>query len=535
MSTILLIEDEPILARNIATALGRAGFDTVHAASATEARLRLGERRFGLVIADISLGDGDGIEVLGEYGDALRDVPVIVMTGQDCTTNRLRAESLAVAAFLAKPFAMSRLCELAGALISDRPGTGRRARGPSVVMYSHDTIGLGHMRRNAAIAEELVVRVPGISVLMVVGCPAGMIFEPKPGVDFIKLPSLAKLGRDRWQSGSLRIDAGMAQALRAGILQRIMETFEPDLLLVDHEPTGVWDELLAPLRAMRERAGTRTVLGLRDILDDPERTLGGWRKSGTDRAISDLYDEVLIYGNQGFFPSHSAYGLDALRPGHVRYAGAVTNVTPRGARARPSARPEHILVSGGGGRDAFALLDCTLDALALIPGRKRPKATLVAGPLMDSELRDALRRRATDAGVELRDQVSDMPARLAATDLFIGMAGYNSVTEALALGVPSLIVPRVGPSSEQRLRAARLRELGLARVIERPELTPARLAEAIAAPTPLPAPRSVPLDFDGAARAAELLSALLTEGRAEAGQDRTSGLSPTRSERAHHA
>lgn len=529
MSTILLIEDEPLLARNIATALGRAGFDTVHAGSAAEARQRLGERRFGLVIADISLGDGDGIDVLGEYGDTLRDVPVIVMTGQDCTRNRLRAEGLSVAAFLAKPFAMSRLCELAAALMSDRRSGMRRARGPSVVMYSHDTIGLGHMRRNAAIAEELVALVPGISVLMVVGCPAGMIFEPKPGVDFIKLPSLSKLGRDRWQSGSLRIDAEMAQALRAGILQRIMETFEPDILLVDHEPSGVWDELLDPLRAMRDRHGTRTVLGLRDILDDPERTLGGWRKAGTDGVIAGLYDEVLIYGNPAFYPSHHAYGLDALRPGHVRYCGAVTTIRPRQPRPRPS-RPEQILVSGGGGRDAFALLDCTLDALALIPRRKRPRATLVAGPLMDAELRDLLHRRAADLGAEMRDQVSDMPARLAAADLFIGMAGYNSVTEALVTGCPSIIVPRVGPSSEQRLRADRLKDLGLARVIERPDLTPAGLAAAIMAPLPAAASLPVTLDFDGAARAAHHLAALLQDAAGE----RAENLSPRGNESVSH-
>lgn len=515
MATILLIEDELLLARNIVTALGRAGFDTVHAASAAEARRAIAERRFGLVIADISLGDGDGIDVLTEHEGALVDVPVIVMTGQDCTTNRLRAERIAVAAFLAKPFAMARLCELAGALMADCPGSTRRSRGPSVVMYSHDTIGLGHMRRNAAIASELVARVPGISVLMVVGCPAGMIFEPKPGVDFIKLPSLAKLGRDRWQSGSLRIDADMAQALRAGILQRIMDTFEPDLLLVDHEPTGVWNELLEPLRGLCERNGTRAVLGLRDILDDPERTLGGWRKSGTDRAIADYYDEVLIYGNSGFYPSHHAYGLDALRPGHVHYCGAVTTIRAQPPRQRPP-RPGHILVSGGGGRDAFSLLDTTLDALALIPRRKRPKATLIAGPLMDAELSALLHRRAAEVDAEIFDQVNDMPARLMATDLFLSMGGYNSVTETLAAGCPAIIVPRVGPSSEQRIRAGRLRDLGLARMIERPDLTPARLAEAIMAPLSRPAPASVTLDFKGAARAAERLAVLLEEARAEA-------------------
>ena len=525
MSTILLIEDEPILARNIATALGRAGFDTVHAPSAADARRRLGERRFALVIADISLGDGDGIDVLGEYAGTLQDVPVIVMTGQDCTTNRLRAEGLSVAAFLAKPFAMSRLCELASALVANRPGSVRRTRGPSVVMYSHDTIGLGHMRRNAAIAEELVARVPGISVLMVVGCPAGMVFEPKPGMDFIKLPSLSKLGRDRWQSGSLRIDADMVQALRAGILQRVMDTFEPDLLLVDHEPTGVWDELREPLRQMRARPGTHTVLGLRDILDDPERTVGSWQRSGTDRAIAQLYDDVLVYGNADFFPSAELYGLTALRPGRVHYCGAVTTIRRRSPHTGGKP-PRHVLVSGGGGRDAFALLDCALEALGSIPRRRRPQATIIAGPLMDAELRALLHRRADEVGAEIHDQVNDMPTRLAATDLFVTMGGYNSVTEALAVGSPFIVAPRVGPSSEQRIRAERLNDLGLARVIERPDLTPHRLAAMLTAPRP---PQSTAartaLDFNGAARAAEFLAARIEETQSLRNQGRATAAS----------
>ena len=511
MPDILLIEDEPIIARNIGIALGRVGHNITHAPSAAEAgRILASGLKPDLVIADISLGDGDGIDVLCAYAERLQDCPVIVMSGQDTTANRLRAEEIAVAAFLAKPFAMSRLCELVAALLAESLPPQQRRPGPSVMMYSHDTIGLGHMRRNSAIAEELVARVPGLSVLMLVGCPAGMIFAPKPGIDYIKLPSLAKLGRDRWQSGSLRIDADTARALRAGILERVAETFKPDILLVDHEPTGVWNELVAPLRRLREAHGTRTILGLRDILDDPERTCTRWAESGTDTVISTLYDDILVYGNADFYPSSRAYGLDRLRPGAVTYCGAVTTVRARRAIRRDKG-PRRVLVSGGGGRDAFLLLATALEAQALLPRRHRPDLQLVAGPLMDTELRERLYLRAAQLDVTFHDQVSDMAARLAASDLFVTMGGYNSVTEALAIGVPALVVPRVGPSSEQRIRAERLRSLGIAEVIERPDLTPEALSLHLsgAAPARPVVSTRVPLDFNGAARAAAHIAACL--------------------------
>ena len=195
---------------------------------------------------------------------------------------------------MSKPFAMSRLAELTGALLAEGGKQAGQRRGPTVMMYSHDTIGLGHMRRNSAIAQELVARVPGASVLMLVGCPAGMIFEPQPGIDYMKLPSLTKLGRGRWQAGSLRIDAATTRALRAGILERVIETFAPDVLLVDHEPAGVWDELVEPIRALRTRGRTRVILGLRDILD---RTGGRPRLAGngTGAVISELYDDVDLW------------------------------------------------------------------------------------------------------------------------------------------------------------------------------------------------------------------------------------------------
>ncbi len=509
MSGILLLEDEPIIARNICRALGRDGHAVTHAASAHEARARLASVHYDLVLADVNLGDGDGIEVLTAGAAQLGDVPIVIMTGQDTLDNRLRAEGLSVSAFLSKPFAMSRLAELTGALLAE---TGKRAgvrRGPSVMMYSHDTIGLGHMRRNTAIAQELVARVPGVSVLMLVGCPAGMVFEPHPGIDYVKLPSLTKLGRGRWQAGSLRIDAATTRALRAGIIERVIETFAPDVLLVDHEPSGVWDELVAPIKALRAHEGTRVILGLRDILDDPDRVASAWAANGTDKVIAGLYDDVMIYGSEGFYPSDAAYGLEALRPGHVRYCGAVTTVRPA-VQERWAGPPRRVLVSGGGGRDAYALLDTVLAGFESLAPQRRPLLTLVAGPLMDVELSDALKHRAGQVGALFHEQVSGLPALLAASDLFITMGGYNSVTEALVTGCPAVIVPRVGPSGEQRIRAERLHAMGLASVVWRHDLTPARMASVLTSRPPVSGDMTG-LSFDGAHVAATHIASVMAD------------------------
>lgn len=502
MPRILLCEDEPILARNIIRALARGDVEVDHAASARLMRDALRTERFDLVIADISLGDGDGLSTLAEAAEHLRDTPVIVMTGQDSVGNRSRAEELAVAAFLAKPFALSRLRELVAALTRSRLEVTHR-QGPSVVMYSHDTIGLGHMRRNSAIAKALVAQMPDASVLMLVGCPTGMIFESVPGIDYVKLPSLAKLGRGAFAAGSLRLETEAIKRLRRSVIEGVLNTLRPDLLLVDHEPGGVMNELEPTLRRMRAEGGTRTVLGLRDILDAPDRVAQAWGAIGTDKILRDLYDQVLVYGDPGFFDSVTTYGL----PAQTETCGVVTgrHLGPRPKRERR--RPRHVLVSGGGGRDAYPLIDAAISAMTVLPKVKRPAMTIVTGPLMDAELQMETAARAAPLDIEVKAHVPDLTVEMVRSDLLITMTGYNSINEALAMGCPIVTVPRLGPSAEQRLRADRLSALGLARVLDRETLTPSALAHVMTAPLPHVAPS--PLRMDGDEQAARILKALI--------------------------
>lgn len=508
---ILLIEDEDLLARNIARALQRVGPEVVRAGTASAARKALAMGGHDLVIADISLGDGDGLDLLAEAAPMLGQTPVVVMTGQDSVVNRSRAEGLSVAAFLSKPFALARLVELVtGLLRPDGISTNRFAavhRGPSVVMYSHDTIGLGHMRRNSAIAKELVAQVPGISVLMLVGCPAGMVFEPHPGIDYVKLPSLAKLGRGVYQPGSLRIDTRTTRDMRMRIIDGVIAAIQPDLFLVDHEPAGAMDELRPVLKTLKARPGVRTVLGLRDILDDPARTRALWSDQGTDRLIAEDYDHVLVYGDQRFFPSIATYGLASLKPGNVSECGIVTT-----ACAHPSLpvsrRPARVLVSGGGGRDAYPMISASIAAMAEIPERKQPRMTVITGPLMDRELQTEAMRLGALNGVEVIDHVADLPARMRRSDLLITMAGYNSINEALAVGCPIVTVPRLGPSAEQRLRAEALERAGLAHYLRREDLSASSIARLL-----LKTPQrgdSTSLNINGVQNAARVLASLCT-------------------------
>ena len=191
--SILVVDDEPVLLHNVVQALRRAGFTVEGAGSVAEALAALRRGDFGLLCLDVHLGGDDGLDLLEFVRERWPQLPVIVMTGQDSLRNRNRAEALDAQAFLAKPFALSRLRELVRCLLDDPAATAAQASTPgrplSVMTYSHDSIGLGHTRRNTNVAAGLERRIDGVSVLMMVGCPSGVVFDLPPGVDFIKLPS----------------------------------------------------------------------------------------------------------------------------------------------------------------------------------------------------------------------------------------------------------------------------------------------------------------------------------------------------------
>lgn len=493
MTTILLSEDEPVLARNIMRALSGLATEVIHARSAALTRDALGSRSFDIVLADIALGDGDGIDVISEAG--LGDTPVIVMSGLDCPLNRSRAEALPVSAFLAKPFALADLRRMVSSLMR-RPGTdGIAARGPAVAMYSNGAAGF---RRNETIAHALVDRVPGASVLMLAGGMEGTALEPHPDIGHVRLASYLQTAPDAVLPEAHGDCREAVRTMRTEAIDRALRDFAPDVLLVDGDPARGMDEIAIPLERLRGRVGTRTVLGLADMAEDADGTDAGWARTGGDRPIGALYDSVLVYGSAR--PGLSSLDLGAC--GRVIHCGGVA--TPRRASPRMPGHPRRILISGGGGLDAHPLVEAVFSAVDMLPSRRRPEVTLVTGPVPDAGARDEILCRCTAADIVAYVAPDDLAPLLSESDLLISVGNDGAIAEALALGCPVIAIPGPGPQSDRRARA--LAASGLARFLPRAQLTPVRLARLMTEALPLPRPATI--GPDGAETAARALVSL---------------------------
>src|SRR5919206_3943211 len=110
-----------------------------------------------------------------------------------------------------------------------------RPTGPRVLLYSHDTFGLGHLRRSRAIANAIVADWPGASVMILSGSPVIGNFEFGSGVDYVRIPGVTKLPDGDYRTLNLNISIDEAVGLREALIMQTAETFAPDLLIVDKE------------------------------------------------------------------------------------------------------------------------------------------------------------------------------------------------------------------------------------------------------------------------------------------------------------
>jgi predicted glycosyltransferase len=187
-------------------------------------------------------------------------------------------------------------------LSGDAPAAGASQRRAQlrILMYSHDTFGLGHLRRCRTIAHALVEAFKGVHVLIVTGSQIAGAFDLKARVDFVKIPSVIKLYNGEYTSISQHINIDETIDWRTKIIHSTAECFAPDIFIVDKEPLGLKRELLPTLQYLKKR-GCKLVVGLRDVLDDEELLAAEWGRNDTLHHIQRFYDDIWIYGPEGFW------------------------------------------------------------------------------------------------------------------------------------------------------------------------------------------------------------------------------------------
>ncbi len=329
----------------------------------------------------------------------------------------------------------------------------------NILMYSHDTYGLGHIRRTMAIASHLMG--PRINILILTGSPIAGRFSFGERIDFVRIPGMIKKTNDEYLPMSIKINPRHALDIRKNIITATAKTFQPHLFIVDKEPLGLKKEVLPTLKWLRRcRPDTRTILGLRDIMDDAETVKKDWREKKVYEHLENLYSEIWIYGIQDFYDPIEEYEISDAISRKIHFTGYIPRKIPGKDAVNKIKKelglksPEKlVVVTTGGGGDGYRVMDTYLATLESFSNQPPFKSVLITGPFMPKEERRDVFKRARRLGVRTYHFYRQMEKIFSAADIVVSMGGYNTLCEILGQGTISLVIPRETPRQEQIIRA----------------------------------------------------------------------------------
>ena len=379
-----------------------------------------------------------------------------------------------------------------------------------IVFYCQYVFGMGHFFRSL----EIVRALSDHEVILVVG-GRKVDADIPTHVSLIRLPGLYM--NETFTTlfpAEEELTVDQIKNRRRKILFSLFEENRPDLFMVELFPFGrsiFAFELIPLLQSIRAGhfGSVRTVCSLRDVLVE-KKNPAEYEQRVLDH-LHAFFDLLLIHSDARLLPLKETFSRAAEIRIPVEYTGFVTkpilSMPAEQVRSSLGLRPREklIVASAGGGRSGYRLLNSVMGACRLLQRTSALRLELFAGPFMD--LVD-YRRLASEsaAGLNVRRFSRDFAGLLAAADLSISMAGYNTCMNLLVSQVPALVYP-YRRQQEQPLRAEKIKPALSMKILDDQDLAPQLLSRHIRFMLHQPRPiRPLPLDLSGADRTARLLN-----------------------------
>lgn len=357
-----------------------------------------------------------------------------------------------------------------------------------LLVYSHDTFGLGNLQRSLKICEQLAAEIPQISILLLTGNVECHRFSMPPHMDFVKLPSILRQARNQYVARHLNTSFKAVRSMRRDLVFSTIKWFAPDIVLVDKAPIGVKGELQKSIRWLKKnKRQSKLILYLRDVLDDAPLVRRIWQQKRFREAIDRYYDAIWVFGSPIVCDMVKEYELPESIGRKMSYCGYIMpNPEMRDSREVRSElgiqSGRFVLVTGGGGGDAYKLMKNYLEGVERLrksangdPGAEI-HSLLVLGPEMPVAERRRLQAQAGSGKVRIVDFTTELLNYMNSAELVVSMGGYNTVCEILSLRKRAIVVPRESPVNEQLLRTTRMEALGLVDMIRPEDLSPETMA-----------------------------------------------------------
>ncbi len=379
-----------------------------------------------------------------------------------------------------------------------------------IILYCQYVWGMGHLFRSLELARAFSEH----QVILIVGGREVDVDLPEH-VTLVRLPGLYM---DEQFTTLMAEDADQSvasvQRQRKEILFSLFEQHRPDIFMIELYPFGrsVFGFELEPLLERIHQGcfgDIKVVCSLRDILVEKRK-----QEFYEERVITSLHTYfhlLLVHSDDQLLTLDETFSrMDDIRIPTV-YTGFVSpKANPaagRQLRRELGFGPDEklLVVSAGGGRSGYALLNCILEAYPIMAQAGSIRVEMFAGPFRDPEEFKKLTAKAVD-GIHIRYYTKRFLDYLSAADLSVSLAGYNTCMNLMAARVPALIYP-YSKQQEQPLRVTKINKFIPMQILADKDIEPAVLSRYIHKMLLESRPcESVPLNLDGAANTARYLT-----------------------------
>jgi predicted glycosyltransferase len=349
-----------------------------------------------------------------------------------------------------------------------------------ILQYCQHVLGIGHFFRTL----EILRAFKGHEVILVTGGAEVDVDMPEH-VREIRLPELMMDAQFKGlKTGGDACSLEDVKKVRSRMLLDVFSQTAPDVFILELYPFGRRSfafEINPVLEGVRSGTlpSARVVCSLRDILVEREKTQK--YENGVLKILNAYFDGLMVHSDPQLFRLEESFSrIDAFSVPLV-YTGFIA------PRPRPDARTtirkqlairDHerlVVASAGSGAVGAPLLEAVQRAFRRFSSQPGSRLLLFAGPFLPEE--DYLKLIQTeDPRIRVIRFSADFLSYLAAADLSISMAGYNTCMNILAAEVPALVWPFV-QNREQRYRAERLASIGAMTVLEDEDLQPNVLSD----------------------------------------------------------
>lgn len=357
----------------------------------------------------------------------------------------------------------------------------------NVVYYCQHVLGIGHLHRSIEICKAIAGHHP--TTLIVGGPPVAI---DHPGIQVVRLPGLqmdSEFNKLVPCDSNLLLDE--VKKSRKEQLFRYFQQHKPDVFITELYPFGrkafrfELDPLLEAIRG-GSLPKCSCYCSVRDILVE--------KKTGREKferrvvqTVNAYFAGIFIHADPEIITLNETFSRLSDIQIPLYYTGFVTKpeavAQERGdlepVRKKLALLPADTLIvaSIGGGNVGSELLYAAIQAVTLLQGSISAHLQLFCGPYCDEKTYRTLLDN-VQSNITIDRFTDRFPEWLAAADVSISMAGYNTCMNLVQAGVPALVYP-FKQNREQRLRAKRLAGKAPMTILAETDLAPHLLSQKI--------------------------------------------------------